>query len=201
MDCLDNFEKFLHDESISALMKSAIAHVQFETIHPFLDGNGRLGRLLIPFIIMVEGLLTVPGLYLSLYFKKNRTDYYRHLQEVREHGSWEAWLEFFLNGIVESAQQGIETAQQIVRLFEADREKIETLKRAKSSALELYLFLQNYPIVSPRQAASALGLSFPTISASLKHLEDLGIVKEMTGRQRDRLFVYQRYLEILQDEG
>jgi Fic family protein len=200
MDCLDNFEKFLHDDSTSTLMKAAIAHVQFETIHPFLDGNGRLGRLLIPFILMVEGILTVPGLYLSLYFKKNRPEYYRHLQEAREHGSWETWLEFFLNGVIESAQQGIETAQKIVHLFKEDRRKIEALKRAKASALELYRFLQKCPLVSPRQAASGLKLSFPTITASLKHLEALWIVKEITGRQRDRLFVYQGYLDILQNE-
>lgn len=200
MACLDNLEKFLHDETTSALIKAAISHVQFETIHPFLDGNGRLGRLLIPFILMVDGILSVPGLYLSLHFKKNRSEYYRHLQEVREHGAWEAWLEFFLTGVVDSAQQGCETIQQIVALFEADQRKIETLKRAKTSALALYQYFQKHPITSAKQASLELELSFPTITASLNHLKELGILKESTGKQRDRLFVYQRYLQILQAE-
>ncbi len=201
MECLDNFEKFLHDETTSTLLKAAISHVQFETIHPFLDGNGRLGRLLIPFILMAEGVLTVPGLYLSLYFKKHRSDYFRHLQEVRERGAWESWLEFFLTGVVESAQQGVGTAQQIIQLFEADRVRIETLKRARTSALRLYSYLQKHPIVSARTASTEIGLSFPTILASLNHLKDLGIVEETTGKQRDRLFVYQKYLQILQEDS
>jgi Fic family protein len=200
MVCLDNLEKFLHDESVSALIKAAISHVQFETIHPFLDGNGRLGRLLIPFILMVDGILSVPGLYLSLHFKKNRPEYYRHLQEVREHGAWESWLEFFLTGVIESALQGSETIQQIIALFNVDQAKIETLKRAKTSALTLYHYLQKHPIISAKQASLELGLSFPTITATLNHLEILGIVEEATGKQRDRLYVYQRYLQILQTE-
>ena len=201
MECLSNLEKFLHDKNVPALMKAAISHVQFETIHPFLDGNGRLGRLLIPFILMTEGVLHEPVLYLSLYFKRHRSDYYRHLQEVREQGAWEAWLEFFLKGVVESAQQGYETAQKIERLFTQDRRKVETLKRAKVSALELYGYLQTHPIISIGQAASDLGLSFPTITANLNHLKELGIVHETTGKQRSRLFGYKNYLDLLlQDE-
>jgi len=200
MVCLDNLEKFLHDDVTSALIKAAIFHVQFETIHPFLDGNGRLGRLLIPFILMVDGILNVPGLYLSLHFKKNRVEYYRHLQEVREHGAWEAWLEFFLIGVVESAQQGSKTIQKIGALFETDQAKIDTLKRAKASAMALYQYLQKHPLISAKQASQDLGLSFPTITASLEHLKNLGIVQEATGKQRDRLFVYQGYLQILQAE-
>lgn len=200
MACLDNLEKFLHDDVTSALIKAAISHVQFETIHPFLDGNGRLGRLLIPFILMVDGTLNTPGLYLSLHFKKNRAEYYRHLQEVREHGAWEAWLEFFLIGVVESAQQGSETIQKIGALFETDQAKIDTLKRAKNSAMALYQYLQKHPLISAKQASQDLGLSFPTITASLNHLKNLGIVEESTGKQRDRLFVYQGYLQILQAE-
>ncbi|MEB3286788.1 MAG: Fic family protein [Vampirovibrionales bacterium] len=201
MTCLDNLEKFLHDEKMPTLLKAAIGHVQFETIHPFLDGNGRLGRLLIPFILMVEGMLTVPGLYLSLHFKKNRPDYYRHLQEVREAGAWEAWLEFFLTGVVDSAQQGYETAQKIVQLFEADQRKIETLKRAKASALNVFQYLQKHPLISAKKAAVELKLSFPTVTASIQHLIELRIISEVTGKQRDRLYVYQAYLTILQDEG
>lgn len=200
MEALDNLEKYLHDETVSALLKAAICHVQFETIHPFLDGNGRLGRLLITFILMVEGVLTVPGLYLSLHFKKNRSDYYRHLQEVRENGTWETWLEFFLTGVVESAQQGIETARQILSLFEEDRAKVETLKRPKISALKLYEYLQKHPIASVSMASKDLLVSFPTVAASMNHLKALGIIEEVTGKQRDRLFVYRNYLNILQAE-
>jgi len=201
MEALDNLEKYLHNETVSTLLKAAICHVQFETIHPFLDGNGRLGRLLITLILMVEGVLTVPGLYLSLHFKKNRPEYYRLLQEVREHGAWEAWLEFFLTGVVESAQQGIETARKILNLFEEDRAKVETLKRPKISALKLYEYLQKHPIASVSLASKDLQVSFPTITASMNHLKSLGIVEEITGKQRDRLFVYRGYIQILQAES
>ncbi len=199
--CLDNLETFLHDDQIPPLLKAAMSHVHFETIHPFLDGNGRLGRLLISFIFMVEGTLTVPGLYISLYLKKNRQDYYRHLQEVREAGAWEAWLEFFLKGILESAQQGYETAQKIVSLFEEDTAKIVSLKRAKVSALKVYHYLQKHPIASARKISTALSISFPTVTASLNHLKTLNIVDELTGKQRDRLFSYSGYLRLLQDES
>lgn len=200
MDCLDNLEKYLHAHNIPPLIKAGVSHVQFETIHPFLDGNGRLGRLLIPFILMMEGVISSPALYLSLYLKTNRADYYRHLQEVREMGAWEPWLDFFLTGIVVSAQQGYETARQIVRLFHEDKARISTLKRARASALEVYGYFQTHPITSITKASNDLKLSFPTVTASINHLEGLGIVAELTGKQRDRLFVYQGYLDLLLQE-
>ena len=148
MECLDHFEKFLHDEKVQlpVLIKAALAHVQFETIHPFLDGNGRLGRLLITFILCTEGILKEPLLYLSLYFKANRQAYYDHLQAVRETGNWEAWIKFFLTGIVDTANQATETAQAIIKLFNSDRSHIEASGKSTAAVLTIHGYLQRHPI-------------------------------------------------------
>jgi Fic family protein len=182
------------------LIKAALAHVQFETIHPFLDGNGRLGRLLITFLLCTEKALSEPILYLSLYFKAHREEYYDHLQRVRTEGGWEEWLRFFLAGVMETAEQATAAAKSILGLFEKDRARIEKLGRPAGSALRVHEYLQKRPLTSVPAAAKKLGLTEPTIRASFAHLARLGIVNEMTGRQRNRLFVYRRYLDIL-DEG
>ena len=202
IDLMGDLEKFLHDEPVRMplLIKAALIHVQFETIHPFLDGNGRLGRLLITFLLCTEGALSEPILYLSLYFKTHRQEYYDLLQKVRTDGIWEQWLEFFLTGILETAEQATSAAKSILKLFEKDRAKIETLGRPAGSALRVHQFMQNKPIISVTMAAKALGVTEPTVRSSLAHLEKLRIVREMTGRQRNRLFVYDKYLDIL-DEG
>lgn len=199
---MGDLEKFLHDDPvrIPLLIKAALAHVQFETIHPFLDGNGRLGRLLITFLLCTEGALTEPILYLSLYFKTHRTDYYELLQRVRTEGVWEEWLRFFLTGVLETAEQATNAAKSILMLFGKDRAKIETLGRPAGSALRLHQYLQGKPITSVAMAAKALRVTEPTVRSSLGHLEKLRVVREMTGRQRNRLFVYDKYLGIL-DEG
>ena len=200
MELLGDLEKFLHTEDqMPTLVKAALAHVQFETIHPFLDGNGRLGRLLITFILCVDGIMTKPLLYLSLYFKKNRTLYYDHLQLVREKGDWEEWIQFFLKGVIETANQAVETAHQIIQLFAADREKIEALGKSTASTLIVHHYLQKAPIVDSRQGVKHCKLTLPTVIKSLNHLTDLKILKEVTGKARNKIYVYQNYLKILNE--
>lgn len=201
MPCMGCLEKFLHDEPerTPVLIKAALTHVQFETIHPFLDGNGRLGRLLITFLLCAEGALSEPLLYLSLYFKTHRQLYYDLLQRVRLKGDWEAWLTFFLEGVAVTAEEAWNTARRILKLFEEDRERIAHIGRAAGSALRVHQLMQKKPLLNIMRATEELGISRPTVTASLKHLETQGIVKEITGRQRDRTFVYTEYLGILNE--
>jgi Fic family protein len=199
MELMSDLESFIHDEDVEipSLIKAGLVHVQFETIHPFLDGNGRLGRLLITFILCTQGILKEPILYLSLYFKTHRAQYYELLQGVRERGDWEAWLEFFLDGITETSLQAADAAREILNLFEADRMRIERLGRPAASALRVHQLLQQKPIIGIPDAAKKLGISVPTTTKSVQHLEELGIVREVTGKQRGRAFAYSGYLEIL----
>jgi len=203
LDFITDLEKFIHADTpeIPALVKAGIVHVQFETIHPFLDGNGRLGRLLITFLFCAQGILTEPTLYLSLYFKTHRRRYYDLLQQVRESGDWETWIEFFLEGIVETSKQATSAAKEILSLFEDDRRRIEGLGRPAASALRVHQLLQQRPlIVSIPKAAEELGLSPPTVAKSLRHLEQLNILRETTGKSRGRSYIYSNYLSIL-DRG
>jgi Fic family protein len=199
LDLMSELEAFIHADTpeIPALVKAGLVHVQFETIHPFLDGNGRVGRLLITLLLCAQGILKEPVLYLSLYFKAHRRHYYDLLQQVRERGAWEDWIGFFLDGIAETSLQAAEAAREILGLFEADRERIESLGRPAASALRVHQLLQQKPIVGIPNATQRLGLSAPTIAKSIQHLEALGIVREITGKQRGRLFVYGGYLDIL----
>lgn len=196
---LSDLEKFIHAETpeIPPLVKAALVHVQFETIHPFLDGNGRLGRLLITFLLCASGILKQPILYLSLFFKTHRSQYYDLLQLVREKGDWEAWLRFFLEGVTETSTQAANAAREILNLFEEDRRTIESLGRPTASALRVHQLFQTHPLMSARAAASRLELSIPTIRKSIRHLENLKILREATGKRRDQIFAYQRYLTIL----
>ena len=201
MGCLDRFERFLHDEEsrsrLPVLVRIALAHVQFETIHPFLDGNGRLGRLLITFILCAEGILKAPLLYISLYLKANRQAYYDHLQSVRESGDWEAWIAFFLTGVIETANQATETAQSILHLFAKDRAAIESSGKSNATVLTIHANLQRHPLVTTSKLKDLCNVSLPTVLRNLSVLEDLGIVKEVTGKDRNKLFAYSSYLEIL----
>ena len=181
------------------LVKAALAHVQFETIHPFLDGNGRAGRLLITLLMCAEGALAQPMLYLSLYFKKHRDTYYDLLMRVRTEGAWEAWLHFFLSGIIDTTEQATRTAQRILELFRDDRARVEKLGRAASSTLRLHHAFQERVIFSIPRAARRVGLSQPTVTAAMNHLQKLGIVSESTGRKRKKLYVYDTYLKILSE--
>jgi Fic family protein len=197
MACLDNFEKFLHDDKTPPLIRTALAHVQFESIHPFLDGNGRLGRLLITLMLCAEGVLKLPMLYLSLFFKMRRQQYYDLLQEVRDRGTWETWIEFFLTGVIETANESVETEQQILALFEEDRTHIRTLGRSAASTLQVHDLLQRQPIIGIIPASRALKVSHPTVMKAMANLQNLGIVKEVTGKRRGRMFGYSRYMDIL----
>ncbi len=202
LELMGDLEKFIHAPAVTLplLIKTALIHVQFETIHPFLDGNGRLGRLLITFLLCAEGALKEPVLYLSVFFKRNRSQYYELLQRVREEGGWEAWLEFFLSGIKETAEQATQTARQIIKLFEADRRKIEKLGRPAASALAVHQYLQSRPLLSVPIAAKALKLSAPTIRKSISHLVELEILREPKSRLRGRVFVYGGYIDMLNQD-
>ena len=201
-ECLGEFEKFLHtdDQSMPPLIRAGLAHVQFETIHPFLDGNGRLGRLLITLMLCNTGALREPILYLSLFFKSRRDDYYRLLQEVRQAGGWEAWMEFFLTGVAETAEQAADTARELMALFDADRLTIRKLGRAATSALRVHDLIQKRPMVTIRSASKELHLSVPTVGKALELMASAGIVRETTGKLRGRLFAYSKYLALL-DKG
>ena len=204
MECLDPFEKFLHDESVQlpALVKIALVHVQFESIHPFLDGNGRLGRLLITFMLCTEGVIREPLLYLSLYFKTYRRSYYDHLQAVRATGDWEGWIRFFLEGVIDIANQAIEAAQKIMDLFDADRKRIKDSGQSAASistTYAIYTYLQEHPISNTVSIRDKTGLSQPTVIRNISILERLGIVKETTGKARHKVFVYSEYLDILNE--
>ncbi len=203
MPCLDALEKFIHAETpnIPPLVKAALLHVQFESIHPFLDGNGRLGRLLITLYLCTQKVLQEPLLYLSLYFKVHRADYYRLLQDVRERGAWEAWLEFFLDGVTETANQAFNSATRIVSLFKADRERIATTSNRPNTVLRLHELMQISPFVTTAKAVERTRLTKPTINAAIEALRKLKIVEEISGRQRNRVYAYGSYLKILGDEA
>ena len=199
MECLDSLERFLHDEKykLPILVEAGLIHVQFETIHPFLDGNGRLGRLLITLLLCSKGALREPLLYLSLYFKTNRDRYYELLQRVRTHGAWEEWLAFFLDGTEITARSAAEAAKQILTLFAKDRDRIQKIGRAASSALRVHEYMQKKPLAGIGAVADELKLSIPTVTVALDHLVRVGIAKEVTGKRRARVFGYSRYLKIL----
>jgi Fic family protein len=199
LDCLSDLEKFIHAETpeIPLLIKAGLIHVQFESIHPFLDGNGRLGRLLITFLLCTAGALNDPILYLSLFFKQHREKYYSLLQEVREQGAWEAWLEFFLTGIIEASEQATETARKILHLFASDRARLESRGRAAASAILLLQWMQRHPVFNIPTATQALGLSHPTISKAVTLLRDEGILRQIDQKRRDRYFVYDAYMAAL----
>ena len=185
-ECMNSLELFLHDErsNLPLLIKAALVHVQFETIHPFLDGNGRLGRLLITFLLCAAGVLREPILYLSLYFKQHRSAYYELLDRVRAKGDWESWLDFFLTGIRDTATQGAAAAQKILDVFAEDLRKIEELGRPAASALRVFEHAQRNPIISIPDTAGKIATSAPTVAKSVEHLRQLGILRERTGRQR-----------------
>lgn len=200
-NCMADLERFIHDEQcdLPLLVKAAMAHVQFESIHPFLDGNGRLGRLLITLMMNAEHVLSEPMLYLSLYLKQQRSTYYDLLTRVRREGDWEAWIDFFLRGVREVAEQASATALRLNRLHQADRHKVELLGRPAASALLVYGYLQRRGVLLIPRAAAELRISAPTVAKSVEHLLGLGIVKELTGKRRDRIFVYAEQVDLLNE--
>ena len=199
LECMSKLELFLHDrpEPTPALLKAALAHVQFETIHPFLDGNGRLGRLLITLLLCEQKVLREPMLYLSLYFKRRRRYYYELLNNVRLTGDWEAWLDFFAEAVIVTASQAVETAQQLLDLSNQDRERISELGRVSASVLRVHRVLMEHPIATSGSLVTKTGITPATVNKALSHLERLGIVKELTAQRRNRLFSYANYIEIM----
>lgn len=200
-ECLGKFELFLHDQPgpTPVLLKAALSHVQFETIHPFLDGNGRLGRLLITLLLCEQQVLREPMLYLSLYFKTHRQYYYELLNKVRSKGDWEAWLDFFAEAVIVTATQAVETAQQLLDLSNKDKEKISEIGRAAASTLQIHQTLIEHPIATSGYLVKKTGITPATVNKALDHLEQLGIVRELTAKKRNRLFSYTRYIEILNE--
>lgn len=200
--CMGDLEKFIHDvpQRTPPLIKSALAHVQFETIHPFLDGNGRIGRLLITLILCSEGALSEPVLYLSLFFKQHREEYYTQLSQVRTEGDWESWVRFYLEGINDTAIKAIRAANAIQTLFLKNEELLSNQQRTAGSSLKVHAHLQKRPIVSIKDVADNTGLAFQSALTTLERLCDLGIVEEITGKQRNRIYTYSAYLDLL-DEG
>jgi Fic family protein len=199
LECMSKLELFLHDkpEPTPVLLKAALAHVQFETIHPFLDGNGRLGRLLIALLLCEQKVLREPMLYLSLYFKTHRQYYYELLNNVRMTGDWEAWLDFFAEAVIVTATQAVEAAQQLLDLSNQDRDKISGLGRAAASTLQVHRALMEHPIATSGSLVVKTGITPATVNKALGHLEQLGIVNELTAQKRNRLFSYAGYIEIM----
>ena len=198
--CMGALERFIHHaEDYPALIKAALAHVQFETIHPFLDGNGRIGRLLIAFILHHDRLLSQPLLYLSLFFKEHRQEYYRLLDLVRTEGDWEAWLDFFLEGVEQTATNAVDTATRLQALMHQDELKIHTVGRMAATALRVFRSLCERPLLTLNQTRDRTGLSFPAATKAMALLTDLGMVHEITGQRRNRVFAYRDYLAILNE--
>jgi len=207
--CMGSLESFMHGQGkggadlapMSTLIKAGLAHVQFETIHPFLDGNGRLGRLLIALLFHESGMLTQPLLYLSLYLKQNRSTYYALLDGVRIQGDWEAWIEFFLEGVEQTAQGAVDTAQRLAALFQTDERLMQDAGRGAASASRLLSAIRERPVRNLKQLCSQTGMTFPTASKAMGKLVELGIARELTGQSRNRVFVYDAYLAILSEGG
>jgi Fic family protein len=203
MECMGQLEMFIHQESprLPLLVRTGLAHAQFESIHPFLDGNGRVGRLLITFMLCAEGVLAEPVLYLSLFFKKNRPLYYDRLTRTRDGSGWIEWLDFFLQGVRDTANQAARTASNIDKLFRKDRERIEASGRTALSTSVVYRYAQMNPLFSIKNAVKHTKVSFPTVSSAVDRMIDEGILRESSGKQRGRLFLYEKYLGLLNQES
>ena len=199
-ECMGALERFLNERAgLPVLVLAGLAHLQFETIHPFLDGNGRVGRLLITLLLCEAGVLREPLLYLSLYFKQNRSEYYRLLDQVRKTGDWERWLVFFLDGVRQTAEGAVGTAQRLSALFGDNKARIELRGRRAGSALRVHDALKSRPVTSMREVCRRTGLSFPAAASGMDLLGELGIARELTGKRRNRVFAYDRYLAILNE--
>jgi len=196
---LTNLEQYMH-EPANPVVKAALAHVQFETIHPFLDGNGRVGRLLITLMFCHDNVLSKPLLYPSLYFKQHRQQYYEELNAVRASGDYERWIDFFAEAIRHSAEVAIETGRRVTQAFREDRVELRAIPRIAGSLLMIQEALQAKPVTTVATLRAATGLTTPTINSLLRELESRGIIRESTGRARDRVYVYRRYLEALAAE-
>jgi Fic family protein len=198
-DAIAALERFVHDEDgeLPVLVKAALAHAQFETIHPFLDGNGRVGRLLITLMLCAEGVLERPLLYLSLYFKQHRDLYYDRLQRIRTHGEWEEWVAFFLRGVLDVAKSATETTRNIVSLVERDRATVGALDKSAATAGRILEHAIQRVILTPKSVQEATDLTAPPVYSAIRRLEEAGILHEATGKRRNRVYVYTQYLALL----
>ena len=199
-EALGNLEMFLHDEAhIPVLIRSAMAHAQFETIHPFLDGNGRVGRLLITFLLCQRGVLHRPLLYLSHYLKQHRAEYYDRLMAVRNDGNWEGWLTFFLGGVVDISDDAVDTARKILTLRERVRQTATAGLPNSTAGLALIDYLFEHPMVAVRMAQQHLGCAYATANNLIIHLEKLGLLEETTGWKRNRRYRFKPYLDLFRE--
>ncbi len=199
-ECMADLERFIHsEEPVPALVKAALAHVQFETIHPFLDGNGRVGRLMIALLLHETQVLRQPLLYLSLYFKQHRDEYYRLLDAVRHTGDWEEWLEFFLDGVAETAGGAVGTANRLLALFREDEQRVAALGREGNSALRILGALRIRPIATIQDLGARAKVTFPTAAKGVEILVRTGVASELTGGRRNRVFAYDRFMAILNE--
>jgi Fic family protein len=200
-NAVGQWERFLHaPDRMPLLIRIGLAHAQFETIHPFLDGNGRVGRLLITFLLCEKGVLSLPVLYLSHYFKQNRSEYYERLQNIRDRGQWEEWIKFFLQGVERVSAQAAETAKNILQLREYHRSSIT--QSMASSAANAYLVLEHLyrqPIISANQVKDLTGTSYPAANNLVKRFEELGLIEEVTGKARNRRYRYSPYIDLFDD--
>ena len=203
-DCMDAFERFINDlpKKTPTLLKAALAHVQFETIHPFRDGNGRLGRLLITLLLCAEDALKEPTLYLSFYFKAHRQTYYDKLQRVRTHGDWEGWVRFFLEGVLVTVTKAEDLASAMLGMFNAhEKLLVKKLRARSSSALRVHHFMRRHPIFSAPKAAKETGLTAPTVTSCVEAMKKLRLVREIKRTKRPRLYAYQPYIELLSEQA
>ena len=194
-------EKWIHgNDPLPPLVRIGLAHVQFETIHPFLDGNGRIGRLLIALLVEHWGLLKAPLLYISVAFKRHRQTYYKRLNDVRVNGAWESWTRFFLDCVTEAADDAVSSAQQLHALTTLDRTKVASYAKTTVPAIRLFELLPSHPMVNLSLAMKLLSVSKPTALKALDTLQIAGILREITGKQRDRVYAYHEYLRILSSD-
>ena len=195
---MSDLEKYMNDEDeTNILIRAALIHYQFETIHPFLDGNGRVGRLLIMLFLIDKKILTTPALYISYFLKKYQSEYYSRLSEVRIKGNFEQWVKFFLRAINESAQDAVQTIDELSNLHNKNTVSIQKLGRVRINTMRVFEYLEAHPIIDINKTSTALNLSFNTTSKAVKHLIDLGILVSTKNTSRNRIFAYREYLDIL----
>ena len=202
-EAMSDLERFVHgtDDGMPLLVRAGLVHVQFETIHPFLDGNGRVGRMLVVLVLLDRGILSMPVLYLSLFFKQHRETYYELLDRVRRTGDWETWLSFFLEGVRFTATAALKTARRLERLVSRDREAVAVTGRAAGSLLRVHEAMAQQVLVDVAAVADITGLSAPTVGSALRRLCELGIASEITGQKRNRIFAYDEYLSVLNEDA
>jgi Fic family protein len=200
IEAMSDLEKYMNvDDDLDTLIRAALIHYQFESIHPFLDGNGRVGRLLITLFLMERGILSSPALYISYFLKKNRVEYYDRMTEVRSKGNYEQWVKFFLQAILESSKDAARTISKLAELHTQNTEIVLGLGRASKTAMRLFAFLEQNPIIEISKTAAALNMAFSTVSAAVNRLCEIGVLVQNTGEQRNRTFSYESYLALLRD--